>query len=184
MPVYKDILGANWDRLPPEIRHFHDFETSRDAEGIAEVRRGRNPLGNLACFILGLPKAGTNIPLSARITIKDEVGTWTRTFAGRSFRSLQYAGQGSSEGLLVERIGILTFGLALLLKDGRLNLVLRQWRVLGIPLPMWLCVRSESLETVESGRYAFSARLWHPLTGLIILLLLPSTCSWLSSAIT
>jgi hypothetical protein len=52
----------------------------------------------------------------------------------------------------------------------RLNLVLRRWSILGIPLPMWLCVDSESYEFVdEQGRFNFYVQISHPLTGLIVL---------------
>ncbi|MEK0268047.1 DUF4166 domain-containing protein [Stenotrophomonas rhizophila] len=63
---------------------------------------------------------------------------WTRTFAGRRFSSLQTQGQGRNEALLVERFGVISVALALLVDNGRLQLVPRRWSLLGMPLPQWL----------------------------------------------
>ena len=50
----------------------------------------------------------------------------------------------------------------------RLSLVLRRWSAFGLPLPMWLCPRSDSYESTEQGRFNFHVRIGHPLTGLIV----------------
>jgi len=39
---------------------------------------------------------------------------------------------------------------------------------LGIPLPMWLCPRSNTYETVEDGKFRFHVEIGHMLTGLIV----------------
>jgi hypothetical protein len=58
--------------------------------------------------------------------------------------------------------------MALVVSAGRLLLVLRRWTIFGLPLPMWLCPRSESYESAEQGRFNFHVRISHPLTGVII----------------
>jgi hypothetical protein len=70
--------------------------------------------------------------------------------------------------LLCERFGALTFAMALVAAGERLSLVLRRWSIFGLPLPMWLCPRSESYESAEQGRFNFHVMISHPLTGLII----------------
>jgi hypothetical protein len=94
--------------------------------------------------------------------------TWTRTFDSRSFSSQQFAGHGRSQWLLCERFGMLTFEMALKAEAFRLRLILRRWSVLGIPLPMWLCPRSDSYEASEDGRFRFHVEINHPLMGLIV----------------
>ena len=94
--------------------------------------------------------------------------TWTRTFAGKAFSSDQFAGRGRSERLLCERFGPLTFAMALVADGLRMRLVLRRWTVFGVPLPMWLCPRSDSYETAEDGRFRFHVEIGHRLTGLIV----------------
>ncbi len=167
--LYRNILGPAWNDLPAQIRNMHDVETAAEAEGIVTIERGKNPLGGLSCLILGLPKAGMDIPVQVKFTVENNVERWTRTFNGQMFHSLQYAGRGRSERLIVERFGILRFAMALVHEKERLNLVLRRWSILGIPLPMWLCVRSHSFEFVDKkGRFNFSVRISHPLIGLIV----------------
>ena len=70
-----------------------------------------------------------------------------RDFAGCRFSSLQYAGDGKWDRLLVERFGPLSFAMALVVDEAReeaggdgtrLRLVLRHWRVFGLPMPLWL----------------------------------------------
>jgi hypothetical protein len=58
--------------------------------------------------------------------------------------------------------------MALVAGSGRLSLVLRRWTLLGLPLPMWLCPRSTSFESVENGRFGFHVEISHPFTGLIV----------------
>jgi len=70
--------------------------------------------------------------------------------------------------LVMRPFGPLTFAMALVAEKNRLSLVLRRWSILGLPLPMWLCPRSTSYETVEDGRFRFHVEISHPFTGLIV----------------
>lgn len=167
-PLFREILGSAWEQLPQQIRDMHDVKTSGVAEGIATVEHG-NVLGDLICKVLRFPSAEKDIPVQVRFDVSNKIEKWTRTFNGHSFQSWLRMGCGRSERLFTERFGIISFAMALVLKDGRLNLVLRRWSVLGIPLPMWLCVRSEAFEFVdEQGRFNFNVRISHPLVGLIV----------------
>lgn len=167
--LFKEVLGPAWDQLPAQIRDMHDIDTSAIAEGMSSIEHGKNPLGNFVCTILRFPKAANNVPVEVKFDVSGKTEQWTRNFNGHSFQSRLRKGRGRSERLFTERFGIISFAMALVLRDNRLNLVLRRWSVLGIPLPMWLCVRSESYEFVdEQGRFNFNVRISHPLTGLIV----------------
>jgi hypothetical protein len=97
------------------------------------------------------------------------VETWTRTFDGKSFKSHQYEGVGRWEKLLVERFGPLCFSMELVPKEGcRLELVIRGWKAFGVPMLLWLCPRSNSFESVETGHFHFNVEISHPLVGLIV----------------
>ncbi|MEO5757964.1 MAG: DUF4166 domain-containing protein, partial [Mesorhizobium sp.] len=146
-PLYPALLGDAWQDLPEEIRAMHDRNAS--AEGRASVERGKNPLGRLVAMLVGFPRPGADIPVQVRFDTSKGEEVWTRTFGTQTFSSRQFAGQGRSQRLLCERFGPLTFAMALVAEDGKLKLVLRRWTVLGLPLPMWLCPRSTSFETVE-----------------------------------
>jgi len=62
----------------------------------------------------------------------------------------------------------MTFTMALVIDGSRMRLVLRRWTVFGVPLPMWLCPRSDSYETAEDGRFHFHVEISHALTGLMV----------------
>ncbi|TPN83555.1 DUF4166 domain-containing protein [Mesorhizobium sp. CU2] len=164
-PLYPRLLGDAWKNLPAPIRAMH--EGTAVAEGRASVERGDGMLSRLAAWLVGFPPAQTDVAVKVRFDIGADGETWTRTFGTHSFSSRQLAGQGRSERLLVERFGPLNFAMALVAGDNRLSLVMRRWSFLGLPLPMWLCPRSTSYETVQDGRFRFHVDISHPLTGLI-----------------
>jgi hypothetical protein len=168
MPLYARILGTAWETLPAAIRQMHNGSGTRTVRGRASVERGVSVLAQLAAAIIGFPKATADTSVSVQFTAAGGEETWARTFGEESFSSIQYAGRGRSQGLLCERFGPLAFAMALVAKHGRLSLVLRRWSAFGIPLPMWLCPRSNSWEKTEAGRFRFHVEIGHPLTGLIV----------------
>jgi hypothetical protein len=165
-PLYARVLGNAWDKLPVEIRRMHDGAAS--AQGRASVERGGSALARLAAFMIGFPRAAADTPVSVAFETAGDTESWTRRFGGDCFSSSQFAGRGRSAGLLCERFGPLTFAMALVPEDGRLSLILRRWSAFGIPLPMWLCPRSNSYEASEGGRFNFHVEIGHPFTGLIV----------------
>jgi hypothetical protein len=167
-PLFARILGKAWDELPAGIREMHDIDGSMTAQGRSSVERGHSALAHLAALVMGFPKAAADTPVKVHFKAVDGIETWTRTFGNETFSSRQFAGRCRSAGLLCERFGPLTFSMALVPQGGRLSLVLRRWSAFGIPLPMWLCPRSNSFETTESGRFHFDVEIGHPLSGLIV----------------
>jgi hypothetical protein len=167
-PLYARVLGTAWDELPDEIRNMHDIDGAASARGRASVERGNSVLAWLAAFILGFPKTAADTSISVRFEASNDAEKWTRTFGDESFSSRQFAGRGRLDGLLCERFGPLTFAMALVPESGRLSLVLRRWSAFGVPLPMWLCPRSNSYEETGSGRFRFHVEIGHPFTGLIV----------------
>ncbi|KAA3441863.1 hypothetical protein C7I87_33880 [Mesorhizobium sp. SARCC-RB16n] len=165
-PLYADLLGDAWQGLPDEIRAMHN--RAGMAEGRACVERGRNIFSRITAWLVGFPGPAADIPVRVRFDADPDGETWTRTFGPHSFSSRQFEGRGRSERLLCERFGPLTFAMALVAEGGKLKLILRRWSVLGLRLPMWLCPRSTSVETVEDGKFRFHVEISHPLTGLIV----------------
>ncbi len=166
--LYSGVLGSAWFELPHGIRQVHDTRSGAMFEGICSVTRGRSLLGRFIASLFGFPHAGADVDVTVRFDIKEGVERWTRTFAGRSFASLQFAGQGDSERLLCERFGPLRFALALVPDGQYLHLVLRRWSAFGVPLPLWLGPWSKSFETVEDERFRFHVEIGHRFTGLIV----------------
>jgi hypothetical protein len=167
-PLYRRMLAGAWDDLPAALRAMHAVATERVAQGEADIERGPGLLAGLVADLFGFPKAARGVPTSVRFEAKDGVETWTRIFAGKIMRSRQWQGAGRWEGLLCERFGPFTFGLALLTGDGRLRLVARRWALFGLPLPLALAPRGHAVETEEDGRFRFDVAIGLPLVGAIV----------------
>jgi hypothetical protein len=166
--LYRRMLGDAYDKLSAQIRVMHDVQSVAAAEGRARVQRGSSPLARLAAALAGFPQANSDTPVRVEFSASDGEEIWTRNFGSERFASRQFAGRGRSDGLLCERFGPFTFAMALVADGERLRLVLRRWSVLGFPLPMWLCPRSDSYESVEDGCFNFHVKISHPLAGLIV----------------
>jgi Domain of unknown function (DUF4166)/Saccharopine dehydrogenase NADP binding domain len=173
LPLYARALGPAWMRVPGPIRSLHGIGKGMLAEGKATVERGRNPLARLIAAMFRFPQAGTNIPVQVGFAAAQgpdgqPAEVWTRTFAGQTFSSLQYAGTGRSQHLVNERFGPLTFGLAAVLEGDRLRIVPRQWSAFGVSMPRFLMPYGDSHERVEDGRFYFHVEICLPLVGLIV----------------
>jgi hypothetical protein len=168
LPLYRRVLGPAFDWLPAPIRRMHELSGELTARGTATVERGSNPLARLAAYLFRFPEAGEAIPVEVRFIRRGSQEVWTRTFAGRRFRSIQSEGTGRSLHLLEERFGAFSFGLALVVADGCLRLVLRRWRLLGLPLPLLLAPKGDAHEHAGDGRFHFHVEIALPLLGLIV----------------
>ena len=166
--VYRQVLGDALDKLPAALQAMHDVRTELTAEGMATVERGKGLLARLVALVIGFPQAGENVPVMVRFRVENGREHWQRTFAGRSFSSTQEAGRGRFEHLLCERFGPLNAGMALVLEDGRMRLVVRRWSFLGIPMPLALAPRGNSYEFAQDGRFHFHVEIGLPFTGLIV----------------
>jgi hypothetical protein len=167
-PLYRRVLGEAWDSLPEPLRAMHDLDGERSAHDVAVVERGRGLLARLVAFVIGLPPAGADIPVTVSFRARHGREHWQRNFAGRVFSSVQQQGRGRFERLLWERFGPFNFGMALMCESERMRLVVRRWSVCGIPMPRALAPRGNSYEFAQAGRFHFHGEIAHPLTGLIV----------------
>ena len=167
--LYGRLLGKSWDQLPSQIQAMHGNIVDSEADGLAVVTRGKSYLARIIAKIFSFPKKGVDVPVKVKFLIKDGKEIWVRTFADSSFSSVQSEGQGRAKGLLMERFGPLVFGIALVPeKGGILRLVIREWRLFGVKLPLWLGPRSDSYEQEKQGGFIFVVNISHPLAGKII----------------
>lgn len=168
LPLYRRLLGDAWDRLPATVRALHDGEGETRAAGRAIVDRGQGPLARAVAAVVGFPEAGRDVPVTVRFERRDGAETWHRTFGAKHFLSRQSEGRGRSERLVIERFGPFAFGLALVVEDARLSLVVRRWSLLGVPLPLGAAPVSRSFEAEVEGRFTFHVEIAHPWIGLIV----------------
>lgn len=167
-PLYRRLLGSAFDTLPGPVRALHGTAAAREWQGEAEVRRGHSMLARLAAAIAGFPKASAAVPVTVAFAPEGNGERWTRDFGGRRFSSLQTAGTGRADYLLVERFGPATFAMALVVDGDRLRLVPRRWTMFGVPMPRALMPDGPSFETEVDGKFRFDVEIAAPLVGLIV----------------
>lgn len=165
--LYPQILGTAFEALPQRLQELHGTCELRRWEGFADIRRGSGVLARIIARFIGFPKAGSRVPVT--VTFSPEAGgeRWTRTFGGKTFASLQSRGSGKNDYLLVERFGIVSVALALVVEGDRLQLIPRSWSLLGMPLPRSLMPSGQSFETEADGRFCFDVEISAPVVGLI-----------------
>jgi hypothetical protein len=163
--LYQRLLGSAWESLPDSLKKLH---TMQKAEGRAKVELGKNPIAWLIAKIVGFPKAGDDIPVNVSFEKKKDGELWQRTFAGRSFSSFHVEGRGRSERLLSEQFGPSRFNQALVVAEGKLSFIVRNWSIFGIPLPRALAPMGNAYEQEVDGRFHFHVEIKMPLIGLIV----------------
>ncbi|MDB5813420.1 MAG: hypothetical protein JWN23_537 [Rhodocyclales bacterium] len=166
--LYQRILGEAWSSLPEPLQTMHGWVGGMTASGLAKVERGDGLLARIVARLFRFPLAGQDIPVRVAFQMQGKHEHWQRTFGDKSFSSLQGAGCGRADKLLVERFGPFLFGLALVIADQRLHLIVRQWRFLGIPLPVALAPGGQTYEYVSNSRFCFHVEINHRLIGLIV----------------
>ncbi len=167
--LYRRILGSALATLPQRLQELHGSTTIRRWAGQAAVRRGSGITGRIIAALIGFPRAAPEVPVTVTFT-PDASGAerWTRSFAGKSFSSVQSFGTGRNQYLLVERFGVAAVALALVAEGHRLFLIPRRWSLLGIPMPAFLLPGGSSFETEQQGKFAFDVEISAPFVGLIV----------------
>lgn len=166
-PVYETVCGADaYAALPAPIRALHDNVSRARWSGRADITGASNPLAYVAARIVGMPRATGDVDVAVDFEVRDGVERWRRSFAGRLFVSLQYAGEGSDVGAVIERFGALSFALRNTLDGEGLSQEIAAAYVLGIRLPRLLWPRIRARERVDGqGRFTFDVAIAVPLLG-------------------
>ncbi len=163
--------------MPAAVRTLHEAPSGTTYRGEACVRRGRGILANLAARFAGLPPAARSVPVTVSISYDADRETWRRRYAGHVMTSTMAEGSGRWSRLMVERIGPVRLGMALVAEGSRLRLVPRRWSLLGMPMPLILAPNGSMFEEERDGRYRFHVDVSSPLTGFIA-----SYSGWLEPA--
>lgn len=166
--LFQRLLGSAWDHLPKPVQALHQEQRTLHLAGQADVQRGSGWLARLIAGVVGFPAAGRAIPVQVTVQRHAEGESWTRNFAGRRFTSSLAQGQGRAQWLLTERFGPFTFAIALLVREARLQFVIRDWRIGRLPLPRSWAPRGDSVEYADGARFCFAIDIRHPLAGLIV----------------
>lgn len=158
-PLFRRALGADWERLAPEVRALHDVEDVRRWSGRCEIERGRGLL-RLAGWLAGFPPAGTDVPVTVTMARQDGGEVWMRDFGRHRFRSV--CGPSTRPGHSRETVRGVCAEMALRVERGRLHLALVGAWWLGVPLPRMVRPVSEAMEWGAAGRYRFDVSVGAP----------------------
>lgn len=164
--LFRLALGPAMDRLPPAVRAVHDRAGRSVLTGRASVAVKPGWLPWLICAALGLPAAGTEVPVRIVFESQPDEDRWDRRFGSRRYVSRYTAGP--QPGRVVERMGIVTGHFALTAHPDRLCLTLVRCVVLGVPVPSWLSPRCQAEETEADGAFVFDVPIDMPWLGRII----------------
>lgn len=167
-PIYRQVLGAAFEKLPRSVRTLHDCKQSSTWEGTAEVTRGKGRVARFIAYAFGFPQAGEEQPVKVHFTRSPGQEVWTRNFAGKIFKSIQTVGTGRDAHLIVERFGPFRVALALEIIGPKLYLRPRHWSFLGLRLPQFLLPADTSFESEENGQFHFNVTIGARLIGLIV----------------
>jgi hypothetical protein len=169
--LYPGLVGEAWADLDASVQHWHSTAHHLQGTGLFTVRHGQGALARCLARLLRLPTAGE--ALATRLTIlRHPWGeTWSRTFASRTLRTVQYQ-RGAQ--LLAERLGCLEFQFGLRVIEHGLDFRhISTAGVLGpirVPLPRWVSPHITAREWSGPGegtlRVAVCVRL--PCIGLLI----------------
>jgi Domain of unknown function (DUF4166)/Saccharopine dehydrogenase NADP binding domain len=173
IPLYQQVLGDAWCKADLPIRLLHLTPAPCYFSGLCHVERGRGFLAKLVANVIGFPRPGHNQPIE--VTFAPDVTAngaraerWTRKISGRFFSSQMSLGEGRWQHLLCERFGVATYAIALVPKQGGVDLVLRGWSIGGCPMPLFLAPSVTASESAEDGRFNFHIDISHPWLGLIV----------------
>jgi hypothetical protein len=163
--LFVDLLGdAAFSTLPARVQALHRATGTRIYHGEADVQRGTGLLSRLCGWATAQPPAALRVPLHVEIAADAAGERWTRDFAGHPMRSTMWA----RDGLLCERLGLVTFGFNLTIQDSALIWRVRRVRALGVLLPARWFNGVRACESENAGRYHFDVEARLPLAGMLV----------------
>jgi len=128
-PLFQQVLGKQFNDLPPEVQALHEVLHIRRWQGQARITRGAGFLSRLVCRIVGFPPAGNDVPVTVTMHRKGDAEHWLRDFGGKRFRSVMtWAG----DGAVWERFGPFRFEIPFTVQGGKLGYPVRRARLFGV----------------------------------------------------
>lgn len=166
--LFPGLLGERFAALPPKVRELHLRPGTQRLVGEVTVDRGSGWLSRLCAWATRLPPAGVG-PIAVDIAAAPGTERWTRHIAGHAMPSRLWA----SQGLLCERLGLVTFEFRLAVEEDEAQGRAIVWRVaqvraLGIALPIAWFTDVAARESQRGERYCFDVRAVLPLVGLLV----------------
>ncbi|RZU47515.1 uncharacterized protein DUF4166 [Fluviicoccus keumensis] len=163
--IYRQLLGADYQRLPPEQARFHALNGRHHFQGEADITCGRHPLARLVALVMGLPRRDARVTLEFDLNVENGVETWERHFGPQKMTSVLRA----RNGLLVERLGAMVLHSRLYVEGDCLRMRVLRARLFGLlPFPLWMMPAVQADETGGDGQVRFTIRVAWAWLGLLV----------------
>ena len=158
IPIFKHVLGTQFDSLPDAIKDTHNAVTPRVYKGLASVRRGSGLMARVAALLFGFPPTRDEVDVEVVKTPVGKGETWVRRFGDKTFKShLRPTPRGMSE-----RFGPFTFDLDLQIQEDKLYFPVRTAHLGFIPIPRFMLPLSIASEASINGVFHFDVLLKAP----------------------
>ena len=162
--LYRRILGDQFEVLPQVLRQFHDAAEGGRASGTFQVERGDGLIRNTIASLLGLPKAGRDVPVRLEVKVDGDRERWIRHFPGLTLASTQWA-EGS---MLMESFGLSSFASAIVVDRASLRYEFRRAWFAGFALPAWLSPYVDGRVRADDTGWEVTVHVFAPFLGEIL----------------
>lgn len=154
-----------FDSMPAVVRDAHMIDPAADLAGEVDVEGAANWIAWLVARVFSFPPPGEDLTAEVTIERDGDGEVWIRRFGGREFRSYM----NTTNGMLTERFGAITFDLDARADKRGFSLMIEQARIGGLTLPRFLTPNtSASADIDREGRYRFDVTIELPYIGRLV----------------
>lgn len=165
LPLYRRVMGDEFDRLPPVLRQFHGSLVGASASGAVRVSRGGGIIGRRFGGLLGLPEVGDAVPIRVEVRIEGEKEHWVRWFDDEAETTRQWA----DDGLLVEEAFPFRFRFELITDGASLEFRQHDVKLLALlPFPSFVSPHTQARMTARDDGWDVRVSVSVPLVGVVI----------------
>ena len=158
IPIFRQVLGPDFDHLPDAVKTTHDAVTPRIFNGLASVTRGGGLQARIAALLFRFPQSADDVEVEVTKIPTQQGETWVRRFGANTFQSYLRA---TPRGM-TERFGPLTFQLDVQIQHGMLHFPVAKCRFWFIPIPRFMLPESIATEADIDGTFQFDVLLKSP----------------------
>ena len=166
LPLYRRVMGEEFDRLPPVLRQFHGSLTDRRASGTVRVSRGGGALGRRFGGLVGLPESDESVPIRLEVRAEGRKERWVRWFGDDEGTETR---QWEDDGLLVDEAFPFRFRFELITDGNSLEFRQRDVRLLALlPFPDIVSPHIHAKMTARDDGWDIRISVRVPLFGRVI----------------
>jgi hypothetical protein len=162
--LYRRVLGERLDLLPEALKSFHDSLSGGQGRGLFRVRRGQGIIQRIVGFFAGFPPAAADVQVLLKVTVDEDVETWTRQFGDHKMVSQQW----QQDKLLVEQFFPLRFAMALEADEKGMSFQIRRSYFGPLPLPRFFNPKMTAFTKGSEDGWHILLRIEASLLGLLV----------------